>query len=48
MIYLHLTSERQRAPADTLGALVATKLKPEWADSEVSGMDVARHSADGG
>jgi integrase len=26
MIYLHSTNERQRALADTLGALVATKL----------------------
>ena len=47
MIYLHSTSERQRALADTLGALVATKLKSERADSKASGTDVARHGADG-
>jgi hypothetical protein len=47
MIYLHSTSERQRALADTLGALVATKLKGEQADSKASGTEVAHHGADG-
>jgi hypothetical protein len=47
MIYLHSTSERQRALADTLGALVATKLKSGRADSKASGTEVARHGADG-
>jgi len=47
MIYLHSTSERQRALADTLGALVATKLKSERADSKASGTEVARHGAEG-
>ena len=43
---LHSTSERQRALADTLGALVATKLESERADSKASGTEVARHGAD--
>ncbi len=47
IIYLHSTSERQRALADTLGALVATKLESERADSKASGREVARHGADG-
>ena len=34
MIYLHSTAERQRALADTLGALVATRLKAERTDSQ--------------
>jgi integrase len=47
MIYLHSTNERQRALADTLGVLVATKLKSERSDSKASGTKVARHGADG-
>ena len=47
LIYLHSTSERQRVLADTLGALVATKLKPERADSKTSGTEVAYHGANG-
>jgi integrase len=45
MIYLHSTSERQRALADTLSALVATKLKSERACTKASGTGVARHGA---
>jgi integrase len=47
MIYLHSTTERQRALADTLSALVATKLKAERTNSQSSGTEVARHGADG-
>jgi integrase len=46
MIYLHSTSERQRALADTLSAFVATKLKSERAYTKASGTGVARHGAD--
>jgi len=42
LIYQHSSAERQRALADTLGALVATKLKPEGTGSELSGTYVAR------
>ena len=45
MIYLHSTSERQRALADTLNALVATRLKSERTYTKASGTGVARHGA---
>jgi len=46
MIYLHSASERQRTLADTLGALVATRLKSGRADPKASGTEVAHHADD--
>jgi integrase len=45
LIYLHSTSERQRVLADTLGALVATKLRSEGSSPAASGTEVARPPA---
>jgi hypothetical protein len=46
VIFLHSTSERQRASADTLGALVATKLEAERAYSKAARTEMARHGAE--
>ena len=48
LIYQHSSTERQRALADTLGALVIAKLGSEHDSSQPSGTEVARGADDEG
>jgi len=47
LIYLHATSERQRALADTLGTLIESTMSGRASDQHQSGTDVARRAQSG-
>ena len=46
LIYLHATSERQRALADTLGTLIEETKAQQVSDQDSSGTNVARRKQD--
>jgi len=47
LIYLHATTERQRALADTLGALIESTMSERTSDQRPSDTDVARRAQSG-
>jgi integrase len=48
LIYLHATTERQRALADTVGTLIESTVSERASNQDPSGTDVARRGRNGG
>ena len=48
LIYLHATTERQRALADTVGTLIESTVSERGSNQHSSGTDVARRGRNGG
>ena len=48
LIYLHATTERQRALADTVGMLIESTVSERASNQDPSGTDVARRGRNGG